>query len=172
MEPRERWRKVAGSHQVTSLLRGRPGPPGASPEMKHQSGKANVLWQRRGIPGQIPGIWRCGGEPGQTVSPVTPYLRRALPSSPTSKVLMYLFWETGEGARLVLAAAVLLPGVAKLLPAGEAAAGTVAVQNPKFISGRGGAWGSRGAGRDSLSHAGQVQAVREQVIPAAPHGRD
>lgn len=44
------------------------------------------------------------GEPGQTVSPVTPYLHRALPSSPTRKVLMYLFWETGEGARLVLAA--------------------------------------------------------------------
>lgn len=32
VEPRERWCVGAGSHQVTSLRRGWPGPPGASPK--------------------------------------------------------------------------------------------------------------------------------------------
>lgn len=106
-------------------------------------------------------------EPGQTVLPVTPYLRRALPSSPTRKVLPDLFWETGERARLIPAATVPLPRVAKLLPAGEGAAGALAKPNSS-----GGAWGKRGTARESLSHAGQVRAVWEQVIPAAPPGRD
>lgn len=51
-------------------------------------------------------------EPGQTVSPVTPYLHGA--PSPMRKVLPYLFWETGERAWLVPAATVPPPGVANL----------------------------------------------------------